>query len=479
MVGDRSARGLAARPAGARRAAAVAEYRSALAALFARRRFGLRPGIEVESALLAELGHPERGLAAIHVTGSKGKGSVATMAAAILTAHGRRTGLFTSPHLASYRERIRLDGSEIGPAAVVEGIRRVEAAATRLRQAGTVDREPTFFEVTTALGLDWFARQGATAAVVEVGIGGRLDATNVLDAKVGVVTTIELEHTEILGPTLAAIATEKAGIFHPGMRAIVGSLPDEALAVVARTTDRLGLPLWRLGQELDSARTGLAPDGQTIDVRGPGFELRGLFVPLLGAFQVGNVALAVGAAARFLDAVGERLDPVAVHRALATVRVPGRLQRVERDPELLYDVAHTPQSARAVAVGVAEIAPLADPSSSAIVFGCLAGKDVVGMLDALAPIATTIVVVPVRSERSMPTTALRAAAAGRFPRVVVAPDAGAGLRLARAATGPDGVTLVVGSDYLVGELLRGPEAADEPDLSDPGHGPPPAAGGPA
>jgi dihydrofolate synthase / folylpolyglutamate synthase len=450
-----------------------AEYRAALAALFARRRFGLRPGLEVEQALLAELGHPERGLPAIHVTGSKGKGSVATMAAAILSAHGLRAGLFTSPHLASYRERARLDGREIPPEAVVEGIARVEQAAARLRRSGAIDRDPTFFEVTTALGLDWFAREGAEAAVVEVGIGGRLDATNVLASRVGVVTTVELEHTEILGTTVAAIAAEKGGIFHAGMTGVLGELPADAAAAVGRVADRLGVPLWTLGRELHAQRNALRPDGQTVDLKGPGFELTGLHLPLLGAFQVGNAALAVAACARFLQAGGRSLEPRAARRGLERVKIPGRLQRIARDPELLYDVAHTPGSARAVAVSVAEIAPLADPAASALVFGCLAGKDVGGILDALAPIARNLVVVPVRSERAMTLREIRAAAAGRFARVVVAPSAADGVRLARAATGPDGVTLVIGSDYLVGELLRGPAEADEPDLSDPGHGPPP------
>ena len=451
--------------------AVPAEYRQALQSLFSRRRFGLRPGLEVEQALLTELGHPERRLPAIHVTGSKGKGSVATMAAAILSAHGLRTGLFTSPHLTSYRERARLDGREIRPEEVVDGLHRVEEAARRLLQSGSVDREPTFFEVTTALALDWFARENADAVVVEVGIGGRLDATNVLASKVGVLTTVELEHTDLLGETLGAIATEKAGIFHAGMSGVVGELPAEAAAVVTRVADRLGVPLWWLGREVRGERAELGPDGQSIDVRLPRAELTGLTVPLLGAFQVGNTALAAGAAGRFLEAVGRSLEPAATQRGLAGVRIPGRLQRIARDPELLYDVAHTPGSARAVAVGVAEIAPLAEPAESAIVFGCLAGKDVGGILDTLAPIATTLVVVPVRSERALGVGEVRAAAAGKFPRIVVAPSASAGLRLARAATGPDGLTLVVGSDYLVGELLRGDEPGEEPDLSDPGHGP--------
>jgi len=450
-------------------------YRAALEALYARRRFGLRPGLEVERALLAELGGPERRLPAVHVTGSKGKGSVATMAAAVLSAHGLRTGLFTSPHLASYRERLRLDGREIAADEVVEGLARIEAAASRLSAAGTIPREPTFFEVTTALALDWFARAGADAAVVEVGIGGRLDATNVLASRVGVVTTVELEHTDLLGETVEAIATEKAGILHRGMRAVVGDLPADAAAAVARVADRHGVPVWTHGREVRVQRTELRADGQTVDVRAPGVELLGLELPLLGAFQVGNAGLAVAACAAFLEAGGAALEPGAVRRALAHVRIPGRLQRLARDPELIYDVAHTPGSARAVARSLAEIAPLADPSSSAIVFGCLAGKDVGGILDALAPVARNLVVVPVRSERAMPIGDLRAAAAGRFARVVVAPNAAAGVRLARAATGADGLTLVVGSDYLIGELLRDPAADDEPDLSDPGRGAPTGA----
>ncbi len=452
---------------------AASAYRRALDGLFARRRFGLRPGMEVERALLSALGDPVRELPAIHVTGSKGKGSVATLAAAILSAHGLRTALYTSPHLASYRERARLDGVPIDRASVVAGLARVERAAERLRREGTIDREPTFFEATTAMAFDWFARSGAQALVAEVGIGGRLDATNVLASRVGVVTTVELEHTEILGPTHEAIATEKAGIFHAGMRGVLGELPPEAAAAVARTADRAGVPLWTLGREVRAHRTALSEDGQVVDVHLPAAEATDLRLPVLGAFQVSNVALAVAACERFLEAGRARLDLPSVRNGLAAVRIPGRLERIERDPELFYDVAHTPASARAVAVSLAEVAPLADPAASAIVFGCLAGKDVVRILDALAPVARTLVVVPVRSERGLPVGDLRAAAAGRFPRIVVAPSAAEGVRLARAATGPDGLTLVVGSDYLVGELKRGPDDEDEPDLSDPGHGPPP------
>ncbi|HTP53501.1 MAG TPA: folylpolyglutamate synthase/dihydrofolate synthase family protein [Thermoplasmata archaeon] len=458
-----------------------AAYRAALDRLYRRRRFGLRPGLEVERALLAGLGDPQRAFPAVHVTGSKGKGSVAVMTAAILSAHGLRTGLFTSPHLASYRERIRRDGRTIAPGAVVEGVERIEALAGSLEAAGRIDRSPTFFEVTTALGLDWFARQKVDAAVVEVGIGGRLDSTNVLDSRVGVISTIELEHTDLLGSTLEAIAEEKSGILRPGMRAVTGALPDGPAAVVHRTADRLGVPLWRFGREITTSDRELSADGQSFSLSLPGVAVPRIELPLLGGFQVGNAALACAAAVRLLDGLGKRPSPDAIAAGLARVKWPGRLERVARRPELFYDVAHTPESARAVAESLGEIAPLADPAESAILFGCLRGKSVLRILDALTPLAQTIVLVRVRSERALPAADLRVAAAGQFPRIVEAPDAVTGLRLARVATGPDGLTLAIGSDYLIGELLRGPGDSDEPDLSDPGTetvpAPGPAGGG--
>jgi dihydrofolate synthase / folylpolyglutamate synthase len=447
------------------------EYRATLDALYRRRRFGIRPGIEVVSALLDSMGHPERSFPSVHVTGSKGKGSVAAMVQAILTAHGVPTGLYTSPHLESYRERMQVDGTPIAPDDVVAGVARVEALTEELLRSGAIDRAPTFFEVTTAVAFDWFARTGVRAGAVEVGIGGRLDATNVLDSKVGVVTTIELEHTEILGDTLAAIAREKSGILHPGMTGVVGELPSEALAVVDSEAKRLGVRLWHLGVEVAVDARELSEQGQTFDVQLPGRTFSALFLPMHGRFQPNNAALAVAAAARFSDAVGFALTEPGVRKGLAAVRWAGRLERVERRPELFYDVAHTPDSARSVAQSLGEMFPLADPAENAIVFGSLRGKNVTRILDALSPLARTLVLVPIRSERSTPATELKAAALGRFPRIVIARSATEGVRLARAATGSDGFTLVVGSDYLVGELLREAHGGnDEPDLSDPGVG---------
>jgi dihydrofolate synthase/folylpolyglutamate synthase len=464
---------------GPRAPAGREEYRATLDALYRRRRFGVQPGLEVISALLDSLGHPELRFPSIHVTGSKGKGSVATMAQAILTAHGVRTGLYTSPHLESYRERIRVDGAPIEPEDVVRGVANVEAKAQALEKSGAIDRAPTFFEVTTALAFDRFARAGVEAAVVEVGIGGRLDATNVLASRVGVITSIELEHTDILGDSLAAIATEKSGIFHAGMTGVIGEIPPEARGVVDANAKRLGVRLWHLGAELHVDARELAEEGQTFDVHLPAHTLDGVTIPLYGRFQPGNAALAVAAVARFGETASLALDDRRVRSALSKVSWPGRLERVGRRPELFYDVAHTPESARLIAQSLGEMFPLADATENAVVFGSLRGKNVSRILDVLAPLARTLVVVPVRSERGLPTSEVRVQAVGRFPVIVLARSAAEGVRLGRTATGADGFTLVIGSDYLIGELLRDAHGgSDEPDLSDPGTGPRPTPDGP-
>ena len=455
------------------------EYAATLRTLYGLRRFGMRPGLETIRALLTELGEPQRRFRSIHITGSKGKGSTAAMAAAILRAAGDRVGLFTSPHLVSYRERIRVDGEPIAPEAVVDGVRRTQDAAERLLRRGAIPHPPTFFEITTALGLLTFAEANVDSAVVEVGLGGRLDATNVLDAPVAVITTLELEHTDILGPTIRDVAREKAGILHPGQHAILGRLPPEARAEVDRRAYAAGIPAWHLGEEVEVTDRALSPKGQTFRLRLPSRTLDALRIPLHGSFQPGNAALAVAAADRFRFAADGRLTERAIRSGLSRVVWRGRLERLETDPDLFLDVAHTPESAVALAESLGEIAPFALPGESAVLFGCLGEKPYGELLAALSALAETLVVVPVRSSRSAPPAELRRAAAGRFPRIVEAPDAIEGLRLARVATGADGYTLVAGSDYLVGEILAAREGGreDEPDLSDPGMAPsdPPVA----
>jgi dihydrofolate synthase/folylpolyglutamate synthase len=445
-----------------------AEYRRTLDRLFALRRFGLRPGLEVTRALLGELGDPHRGYPTIHVTGSKGKGSVTAIAASILGAAGRTVGRYTSPHLRSYRERIRVGDREISRSEVVEGVERVEAAALRLERTGRIDRPPTFFELTTVLAFDRFRRAKVDAAVVEVGIGGRLDATNVLDAAATAVVTVELEHTEILGATIPEVAREKAGILHPGTRTVVGELPDAAREVVDRTADHLGVPVWHLGEEVRVEERDLHPGGQTLTVALPHRSFRNLELPLLGRFQSGNAAVAVALASVFAQSAGFELSESAVRSGVSRVTWRGRLELLKRKPDLYVDVAHTPESAAAVALSLGEIQPFEDASENVLLFGCLADKAADRILDRLSPVAQTVVLVPLRTDRAATPEVLRVAAQGRFPRIVQAPSVAAGLKLARVATAPGGFTLALGSDYLVGEVLEALEGTVEggPDLSD-------------
>ncbi len=444
-------------------------YRESLAHLYQLRRFGAQPGLDVIRGLLEAMDHPERRYPSIHVAGSKGKGSVSALTAGILTASGLKTGLFTSPHLQSYRERIQIDRTPIDPGAVVHGIQRIRALAVSLAGAGRIPRPPTFFEVTTALAFEWFAHEHVDAAVIEVGLGGRLDATNVLDAKVGVITTIELEHTEVLGPTLTHIASEKSGILHPGMRLVVGEGKEEPLREIVRVADVHGVPIWRLERELKMANRVLSARGQRLDITTPHRELLGAELPLLGNFQARNAVLAVAAADLFSQTIDRPLSEEAVRKGLGSVQWRGRLELAATRPPLFIDVAHTPESARAVAQSLTELFPFSEPEANGLLFGCLQGKRFDEMFESLALLSRSIILTPIRSDRTADVEDIRRAARVRFPRVVVARSASEGLALARAATRADGYTIALGSDYLVGELLNSLEGTptDEPDLSDP------------
>ncbi|HEV2449332.1 MAG TPA: Mur ligase family protein, partial [Thermoplasmata archaeon] len=375
-------------------------YGAALERLYQRRRFGLRPGLEVIGALLESLGHPERSFRAIHVTGSKGKGSVASMAAALLSESVGPTGLYTSPHLQSYRERIRIDGEPISVEEVLVGLERVERAERAVASSRPELHAPTFFEATTALAFDHFARRKVASAVIEVGIGGRWDATNVLGAPVAVITSVELEHTEILGGTLAAIAREKSGILHAGARGVVGERKKEPLATLEAEARRLGVPLWRLGSELAVLDRTLGAKGQAFTVRTPRGARTRIRLPLDGPVQASNAALAVAASELFLDGIDRPLSDPSVRRALASVHWRGRLERIAGRPPLYLDVAHTPESVRAAAAGIAERLPLLDPGENAVLFGCVQGKAADVMLETLSHLAAALILVPVRSERS-------------------------------------------------------------------------------
>ena len=412
-------------------------YDEALAYLYARTGGGSRYGLERTRALLDRLGDPHRALPLFHVAGTNGKGSTVATLAALLAAGGRRVATYTSPHLVDFRERIVVDGRPIGREAVVDFVARWTPEAERIGA--------TFFEVTTAMAFDHFARAGAEVAVVEVGLGGRLDATNVVEPLVATVTSIGLDHMELLGDTREAIAGEKAGIFKPIAAAVIGE-PDPAIRALLADRARAAGARW-VRVTADESRVG---DVQ-VDAAGTRFTLDAPFgratlrTPLAGAHQAANVVTALTT----LDAAGAgwALPLDQVPAALARVRLPGRAQSVER---WLFDVAHNPEGAAVLAGTVAALAPERPVVALVTV---LADKDWRGILAALAPVVDGFVLstAPTAPAGRVwdPHAAAAVAAAHGWP-AAVEPDFDRAL--ARAAA--EGATVVVtGSFHTVGDAM--------------------------
>jgi dihydrofolate synthase/folylpolyglutamate synthase len=414
-------------------------YREALAYLFARTGGGSTYGLERTRALLAAMGDPQLAVPAFHVAGTNGKGSTVAALVALLAAQGRRVAAYTSPHLVDFRERIVVGGAPIPAADVASFVTRWTPEAERLGAS--------FFEVTTAMAFDHFARVGADVAVIEVGLGGRLDSTNVVHPVVAGVTSIGLDHTELLGDTLAAIAYEKAGIYKAGVPAVVGEWEAGVRAVLAGHARVRGASAVRVvAEECTIADVTVEPDGTAFTLRGPfapgGLALR---TPLAGAYQARNVATAL----TMLDAAGSPYRPVwdDVAPALTRTRLAGRLQRVGR---YVFDVAHNPDGARMLAEALPALAPV--PPIVALV-AVLADKDWRGILSALAPAVDRFVlsVAPTAPPNRVWHPAEAAAyAAARGWAAEVVDDFDAALARAESAAG---TVLVTGSFHTVGDAM--------------------------
>jgi len=397
-------------------------------------------------ALLARLGNPERALPAVHIAGSKGKGSTALFAEAILLGAGRRVGTFTSPHLERWTERFRIDGVELEEARLAQVISAVRPHVDALRLESP-DLAPTFFDATTAIAFLIFRDALLDCAVLEVGLGGRLDSTNACVSAVSCVTSIELEHTDRLGHTYAAIAAEKAGILRPGVPAVVGALPDEALAVVLRRAAEVGAPVSRFGVDFGSELLGADLEGSRVRLWDGALDVT-VRLPLLGAPSVHNAALAAACARRLLGTAlpAEKLGEV-VADALSRASLPGRIEVVSRHPLVIVDAAHTADSARALAAVLAGVGrPLH------LVLSISEGKDVDAILAALLPLGTSLTATRAEPARSLDTDALAKRAQHIAPglRVIAEPDPRCAVRDARARCADGEALCVTGSVYLAG-----------------------------
>lgn len=414
-------------------------YAEALARLLALRggeHAGMRPGLERIETLLDALGNPEQRYTLVQVGGTNGKGSTAAMLAAIFKAAGRRVGLYTSPHLISFRERIRVDGEAIAEDDVADGFDAIATLVARV--------DATMFEATTALALDHFAREAVDVAVLEVGLGGRLDATTVGVPAVSVIARIDLDHQEILGPTLADIAREKAAIIRAGV-AIASAQAPEAEAVLRERAAAAGVSLLLEGRELSVRVTARDLSGQTLDLAGPGWRLDGARIPLLGTFQPSNALLAASAAHAL------KIGPEAIRAGLARARWPGRFEVLRyRDRQVVLDGAHNPAGARALAASLTE---WFGDGAVTLIFGALRDKDAAGMLAPLAARARRLILTASSSPRTATPDALRAHLPAGLERVETAASPGEALALAeRAPRTP--ILCVAGSLSLVGDVLR-------------------------
>ena len=408
--------------------------------------FGMRFGLERMRRMMTALGSPERAFDAIHVLGTNGKSSTARMAAAILRGHGLRTALYTSPHLVSYRERIEIDGRELEADAFAAAVARASWAAERVNRTLAEDDHVTQFELLTAAALWEMARAEVEVAVVEAGLGGRYDATSVIEPSVSVLTSVGLEHTRWLGPTVTHIAEEKLAAVRDGATLVVGEdLDPEALAVAERVAGARGVRILR-------AR----PPREPLALAAP------------GAFQRRNFALARAAAGAYLRALGREPGERAVAQAAAATLVAGRLQLIDDDPPTLIDGAHNPHAVRALVEALPETLDRGAPI--ALVLGVLEDKDAAGMLAALLGLVERAWFTAPPSARALSPAALQSLARQQgFTASACEPKPRRALELARewaaAQQGPDGragAVLATGSVYLVGELLH----ALEPEVGD-------------
>jgi dihydrofolate synthase/folylpolyglutamate synthase len=381
-------------------------YDEALASLYERREQLIVPGLERIRELLDLLGSPQRAYPSIHLTGTNGKTSTARIVDALLRAHGIRTGRYTSPHLESITERIALDGEPISPEGFAEVFADIAPYVAMVDAAH--EQRVTFFELTTAMAFAAFADAPVDVAVVEVGLGGEWDATNVIDAGVAVVTPVALDHTAMLGKTVSAIATEKAGIIHAGSTAVLGLQQIEALKVLQDRANSVEATVVREGLEFGVLSRDLAVGGQLLTLQGIGGTYEQLLLPLHGAHQAHNAAIALAAVEVFLGATAEKpLDVETVRAGFASVESPGRLEVVRRGPTVLLDGAHNPAGVDALVEALRE----------EFGFGYLVGvvamprdKDVAGMLERLEPVLDEVVCTTYSSERAMDAEDLEAIA---------------------------------------------------------------------
>lgn len=411
--------------------------------LFEQETMGIKFGLDNVRRLLGHLGDPHLRFRSIHVAGTNGKGSVSALSAMVLREAGYTTGLYTSPHLIDFRERIEVNGDPIPEQKMLRLAEEVREYAERTRGP---DTRLTFFELTTAMAFAHFADEGVEEAVVEVGMGGRLDATNVIVPDCSVITAIGLEHTAYLGGTIAAIAGEKAGIIKPGVPVVTIDQNEDALRVIRGVAREKASPLKIVGRDVGFEIQSSTLDGNDVLIEELGTTVH---VQLLGEYQAQNCAVACGALTEVMKR-GVFIPDEAVRAGLSKARWPGRLEIISSDPLMIFDVTHTPDGAKVVSREVARLVG----KDIVLVLGVLNDKDVGGIAAQFGPIARAAVATAPATKRAFPSGVVADALARYCPQVEEVPGVGAAIERARAVARPGDAILVTGSLYTIGEAMR-------------------------
>jgi dihydrofolate synthase / folylpolyglutamate synthase len=403
------------------------------------------------TTLCERLGQPQREFQSVHVAGTNGKGSTAAMLDSILRAAGLRTGLYTSPHLERINERIRLDGREISDADFAGTFTRLHKVIEELLAAGKLAAHPTFFECVTALAFEFFAREGSQFAVCEVGMGGRLDATNILVPEVAVITQIDFDHENYLGHSIQEIAAEKAGIIKPGARVVSAAEHLIARVAIRRRVAEQSAFLVEIENEfyIENITTHEGCFTFTAVSNSSGASIP-LNVPLPGRFQVRN-ALTALAAARMLAERGAPIDDDAIARGIASTVWPGRLERIAGKPEIYFDGAHNPSGAREIAVFWETNLP---GRNIYLIYGALRDKAVDEIAGLLFPHAAAVILTSPAQSRAISASVLAEMTAHHARQLEVILDPNVAFERALELASPDDVIFVTGSLYLVGDLRR-------------------------
>lgn len=428
----------------------TSSLQASLLRLYARQAHGIKPGLDSIRALLQRLGNPESGIAAVHVAGTNGKGSTCALIARGLQTLGLPIGLTTSPHLVRFNERFQINGLPISDDELQRHLDLVESTALDLEHSSSII--PTFFECAIAIAFLHFKEHGVRIAVVETGLGGRLDATNILTPLVSVITRIALDHMQYLGNSLPEIASEKAGILKPGRPAVIAAMPEEAFQTIALAAQRIGSPIIHVPDAVSVRRTRGSLEGQAFSISSASCDYGTLKTPLAASYQSENIATAIATLELLRDRIGLPLPDNAIPTALREVSWPGRMQCVQHNPTIVLDGAHNPDGATALvhALHDAKI----PKNSIALICGFCADKDIDGFFRILAPWVRRAWSVPIPNPRSLsPQDA--ATKASRF-RIPISPASSLSDALSSAipyASSENIPLFLCGSLFLVGQAL--------------------------